>query len=69
MTLRRQRLIPAALLVLAAVTAASRPCQAAPPPFHSFKVTVYIPVRAVERMAHDPAWMRSSWHANCAGAG
>jgi hypothetical protein len=63
MTLRRQWLIPAALLVLAAVTAASRPCRAAPPPFHSFKVTVYIPVQAVERMARDPAWMRSSWHA------
>jgi hypothetical protein len=62
MALRRQRLIPAALLVLAAVTGASRPCQAAPPAFHSFKVTVYIPVQAVQRMADDPAWMRSSWH-------
>ncbi len=62
MALRRQWLIPAALLVLAAVSGASRPCQAAPPAFHSFKVTVYIPVQAVERMAHDPAWMRSSWH-------
>jgi hypothetical protein len=54
--------IPAALLVLAAVTGASRPCEAAPQAFHSFKVTVYIPVQAVERMAHDPGWMRSSWH-------
>jgi hypothetical protein len=63
MALHRQWLIPAAFLVLAVVGGASRPCQAAPPPaFHSFKVTVYIPVRAVERMAHDPAWMRSSWH-------
>ncbi len=62
MMLRRQWLIPAALLVLAAATGGSRPCQAAPPPFHSFKVTVYIPVQAVQRMAHDPAWMRSSWH-------
>ncbi|MGA9367846.1 MAG: hypothetical protein WBV35_10345, partial [Steroidobacteraceae bacterium] len=61
MALRRQWLIPAALLVLAALSSVSRPCQAAPPPFHSFKVTVYIPVQAVERMAHDPAWMRSSW--------
>jgi hypothetical protein len=61
MMLRRQWLIPAALLVLAAVTGASRPCRAAPPPFHSFKVTVYIPVQAVKRMAQDPAWMRSSW--------
>jgi hypothetical protein len=62
MALRRQWLIAAALPILAAVTGASRPCQAAPPAFHSFKVTVYIPVQAVERMAHDPAWMRSSWH-------
>ncbi|HEX4269524.1 MAG TPA: hypothetical protein VHY36_16665, partial [Steroidobacteraceae bacterium] len=62
MALRRQWLFPAALLALAALTGASRPCQAAPPPFHSFKVTVYIPVQAVERMAHDEAWMRSSWH-------
>ncbi|HUN70805.1 MAG TPA: hypothetical protein VMU52_00745 [Steroidobacteraceae bacterium] len=61
MTLRRQWLIPAALLVLAAVTGASQPCCAAPPPFHGFKVTVYIPVQAVERMAKDPSWMRSSW--------
>ncbi|HEV2443720.1 MAG TPA: hypothetical protein VGT07_14435 [Steroidobacteraceae bacterium] len=66
MMLRRQWLIPAALLVLAAITSASEPCQAAPrreapPPFHTFKVTVYIPVQAVERMGHDPAWMRSSW--------
>jgi hypothetical protein len=66
MTLRRSGLMPAALLFLAAVTGASPPCRAAagppaPPPFHSFKVTVYIPVQAVERMAHDPAWMRSSW--------
>jgi hypothetical protein len=60
MALRRQWLIAAALLVLA-VSGASRPCQAAPPAFRSFKVTVYIPVQAVERMAHDPAWMRSSW--------
>ncbi|HXS20740.1 MAG TPA: hypothetical protein VN735_05880 [Steroidobacteraceae bacterium] len=66
MTLRRQWLIPAALLMLAALTGASQPCQAAPgsapQPFHSFKVTVYIPVQVVEHMAHDPAWMRSSWH-------
>ncbi|HEY1891215.1 MAG TPA: hypothetical protein VGG63_12450 [Steroidobacteraceae bacterium] len=61
MMLRRQWLIAAALLILAAVTGTSRPCQAAPPPFHSFKVTVYIPVQAVKRMAGDPAWMRSSW--------
>ena len=65
MTLCRQWLIPAVLLVFAAAAGASRPCQAAttgaPQPFHSFKVTVYSPVQAVEHMAHDPAWMRSSW--------
>src|SRR5215469_5324114 len=64
MTLRSQWLIPAVLLFLAAA-GLWKPCQAAPDsvpqPFHSFKVTVYIPVQAVERMAHDPAWMRSSW--------
>jgi hypothetical protein len=68
MTLRRQWLLPAALLILAAVTGVSPTCQAAPSggapqPFHTFGVTVYIPVQAVERMAHDPAWMRSSWQA------
>ena len=65
MTLRRQWLTPAALLVLAALAGSSRPCPAAtagaPQPFHSFRVTVYIPVQAVEHMAHDPAWMRTSW--------
>jgi hypothetical protein len=61
MLLRRQLPIAAALLVLAAVTGASRPCRAAPPPFHNFKVTVYIPVQAVKRMAEEPAWMSSSW--------
>jgi hypothetical protein len=66
MTLRRSWLIPAALLVLAAVTAASQPCHAAPggtapKSFRSFKVTVYVPVRVVQRMARDPAWMRASW--------
>jgi hypothetical protein len=66
MTLRRSWPTAIALLFLAALTAAPAPCRAqpgsaAPPPFHSFKVTVYIPVQVVERMAHDPAWMRSSW--------
>ena len=61
MASRTRWLIPAALLLAAAVTGASRPCQAAPQAFHTFKVTVYIPVQAVERMAHDPGWMRSSW--------
>jgi hypothetical protein len=66
MTLRRRWLIPAAFLVLAAVTGAAQPSRAAPQsmgpqPFHTFKVTVYIPVQVVEHMARDPAWMRSSW--------
>ena len=47
-----------AALVLAMVTAT---CLAAPRPYRNFKVTVYIPVRVVQRMASDPAWMRSSW--------
>lgn len=34
---------------------------AAPRPYANFKVTVYIPVRVVKRMASHPAWMRSSW--------
>ncbi len=33
----------------------------APRSYQNFKVTVYIPVRVVKRMARDPAWMRSSW--------
>jgi hypothetical protein len=66
MTRRTSRLIPVALLALAAVSGAAAPCRAAtagppPPPFDHFKVTVYIPVQVVKRMAHDPAWMRSSW--------
>ena len=66
MTLRRQWLISAALLALAAVAGAGQTCRAAaagaaPQPFRSFKVTVYIPVQVVEHMARDPAWMRSSW--------
>lgn len=36
---------------------------AAPQPYQNFKVTVYIPVQVVERMAHDPGWMQSSWQA------
>ncbi len=35
---------------------------AEPQPYQNFKVTVYIPVQVVERMAHDPGWMQSSWH-------
>ena len=66
MAFRRQWLIPAVLLVLAAAAGVPAPCQAAPAakaprPFNTFKVTVYIPVQAVQRMARDPAWMRSSW--------
>ncbi len=60
MTLCRSWLVPAALLL---VTAAAAPAAGAamPQPFHSFRVTVYIPVQVVEHMARDPAWMRSSW--------
>lgn len=32
-----------------------------PQPYKNFKVTVYIPAQIVERMAHDPDWMQSSW--------
>jgi hypothetical protein len=35
---------------------------AAPQPYRNFKVTVYIPVESVQRMARDPGWMRSSWN-------
>lgn len=35
---------------------------AEPRAYRSFKVTVYIPVQVVERMAHDPAWLESSWN-------
>ena len=52
----RQRLTAALILLLAAATA-----WAAPAPYRNFKVTVYIPVTVVKRMARDPAWMRSSW--------
>jgi hypothetical protein len=68
MTLRNCRPIAAALLCLTliACAAAYEPCTAAPAreppkPFRNFKVTVYIPVQVVVRMADDPAWMRSSW--------
>lgn len=45
-----------AILLLSASASAAEP-----QPYQNFKVTVYIPVQVVERMAHDPAWMRSSW--------
>jgi hypothetical protein len=44
-------------ILLLAVSAAG----ATPRPYRNFKVTVYIPVQIVARMAHDPAWMQSSW--------
>ncbi|MGH9489283.1 MAG: hypothetical protein ACRD17_02120 [Terriglobales bacterium] len=44
-----------------AVATGAGPSAAAPPPFRHFRVTVYIPVNIVQRMAADPAWMRSSW--------
>ena len=52
----RQRLATVLVLLLAVTTA-----WAAPAPYRNFKVTVYIPVSVVRRMARDPAWMRSSW--------
>jgi len=65
MPLRRHWLTPA-VLFLAAVTVAAAPWRtaagrAAPQPFRSFRVTVYVPVQVVQHMARDPAWMRSSW--------
>jgi hypothetical protein len=45
-----------AILLTAASTAG-----AGPQPYKNFKVTVFIPVQAVNRMGHDPAWMKSSW--------
>lgn len=68
MTPRQCRPLAAALffLTLIACAVAREPATAAPrheppKPFRNFKVTVYIPVQVVERMAHDPAWMRASW--------
>ncbi|HWF98481.1 MAG TPA: hypothetical protein VN691_04770 [Steroidobacteraceae bacterium] len=68
---RRSSPVAAVLLALAAPALVPAACRAAPAsapsgheapqPFHSFKVTVYIPVQVVQRMAHDPAWMRASW--------
>ncbi len=52
----RQRLATALVLLSCAAGAC-----AAPAPYRNFKVTVYIPVTVVKHMAHDPAWMRSSW--------
>jgi hypothetical protein len=51
------------LLALVLLLGTCAPAWAAPPPYRNFKVTVYIPVQVVKRMAHDPAWMRSSWRA------
>ena len=55
-SLKGRHWLAALALLLATVT-----CWAAPRPYKNFKVTVYIPVRVVKRMASDPAWMRSSW--------
>lgn len=53
----------AAAAALSAPIAANAAAPAEPPPFRHFRVTVYIPVNIVQRMAADPAWMRSSWRA------
>ncbi|MEJ2010028.1 MAG: hypothetical protein P8Z30_18045 [Acidobacteriota bacterium] len=45
-----------AILLMAVCSAAAEP-----QPYKNFKVTVYIPVSIVERMAHNPAWLQSSW--------
>ncbi len=53
----RKRLAVVLLLLGACATAWA----AVPAPYRNFKVTVYIPVQVVKRMAKDPAWMRRSW--------
>ncbi len=46
----------AVMMFLAGTLAAAEPAA-----YKNFKVTVYIPVQVVNRMAKDPAWMESSW--------
>lgn len=46
--------------LLAAILGSGARAQPAPPN-RNFRVATYIPVNIVERMANDPAWMRSSW--------
>ena len=53
----RRLWIAAVTILCMAVSSAG----AEPPPYRSFKVTVYIPVQVVERLEHEPAWLESSW--------
>ena len=53
----RRLMFAAVVILLMAVSLAG----AEPQPYRSFKVTVYIPIQVVERMAQDPAWLESSW--------
>jgi len=50
-----------AVIVLLAGVPAGTLYGAGPQAYKNFKVTVFIPVQAVERMGHDPAWMQSSF--------
>jgi hypothetical protein len=54
--LSRHCIAATAILLLAAAALGAKP-----QPYKNFKVTVYIPAQIVERMAHDPDWMESSW--------
>jgi hypothetical protein len=49
--------IAAAIPFLAASIAGAEPQR-----YHSFKVTVYIPVEVVEQMDRNPGWLHSSWN-------
>jgi hypothetical protein len=48
-------------LVLAMSFGSGARAQEAAPANHNFRVATYIPVNIVERMANDPAWLKSSW--------
>jgi hypothetical protein len=52
--------VAAGMVAGSGVSAQQATSQAAPAN-QNFRVAVYIPVNIVERMANDPAWMRSSW--------
>jgi hypothetical protein len=55
--IRKLAFVAVAILLANTLTAGAQP-----QPYKNFKVTVYIPVEVVEHMAHDPAWMQSSWN-------
>ena len=56
--LRRRGLCSAVILLMPPLLAGAEP-QA----YRNFKVSIFIPVYAVERMGRDPGWMQSSWSA------